>query len=187
MRVLTFFIVFMTPNLVSAIETPQYAVLDSLSESVEVRQYSEFTLARVNAIDLGSDSDNRFFRTLADYIFGQNARGEKIAMTAPVAQTMEEGKAKDMAFFLPKDLAAPPRPGNSRVKLVRGEMTVAVIRYRGSWAIRKFEKAKRELKEVLRNQGYWKIVGKPIWARYNSPFSIPALRRNEVFIPVARY
>ena len=59
----------MTPNLVSVIETPQYAVLDSLIESVEVRQYSEFTLARVNAIDLGSDSDNRFFRTFADYIF----------------------------------------------------------------------------------------------------------------------
>lgn len=186
MRTLTFSIVLMYPYLASAIETPQYAVLDALSESVEVRQYSEFTMARVNAIDLGSASDNRFFRTLADYIFGQNSRAEKIAMTAPVAQTMEEGKAKDMAFFLPKELAAPPKPENSTVRLIKGEMTVAVIGYRGGWTIRKFEKAKRELNEVLRNQGHWKIVGKPIWARYNSPFSIPAFRVNEVFIPVTR-
>ena len=86
---------------------------------------------------------------------------------------------------MPKDLAAPPKPENGRVKLVKGEMTVSVIRYRGGWAIHKFEKAKRDLKEVLRDQGYWKIVGKPIWIRYNSPFSIPALGSNEVF-PVAR-
>ena len=186
MRFVTFFIALMIPCLVCAIETPRYSVLESLSNSVEVRQYSEFTLARVKAEDLKKTSDNRFFRALADYIFGANSRGEKIAMTAPVAQTMYKGKAKDMAFFLPRDLEVPPKPENTNVELVKGEMTVAVIGYKGSWSIQKFENAKRELEEVLLNQGTWKVVGDPIWARYNSPFSIPALRSNEVFIPVVR-
>lgn len=186
MRRLTFFIALVIPSLVSAIETPKYLVLETLSASVEVRQYSEFTLARVHAKDLEKNSDNRFFRALADYIFGANSRGEKISMTAPVAQTMEDGKPVDMAFFLPKDLEVPPEPENINVQLVRGDMTVAVIGYKGGWSIRKFENAKRNLEEELRKQGAWQIVGDPIWARYNSPFSIPALRRNEVFIPVAR-
>lgn len=171
----------------NAIETPKYAVLESLSDSVEVRRYSQFTLARVKTVDVESNSDNRSFRTLAGYIFGANSTGEKIAMTAPVAQTMDGGKAKDMAFFLPEGLAVPPKPDSERVKIAKAEMTVAVITYRGGWGVRKFEKAKRDLEKVLLSQENWKIMGKPIWARYNSPFSIPALRRNEVFIPVARY
>ena len=186
MRVLVFFTGLIFPVLSHAIETPRYSVLESFSNSVEVRQYSEFTLARVKAENLEKTSDNRFFRALADYIFGANSRSEKIAMTAPVAQTMDKGKPKDMAFFLPRDLEVPPKPENTNVELVKSEMTVAVIAYKGSWSIRKFENAKRELEEVLLYQDTWKVVGDPIWARYNSPFSIPALRSNEVFIPVVR-
>ena len=65
-------------------------------------------------------------------------------------------------------------------------MIVAVLRYRGGWSVKKFENAKLELQRKLSSQKEWRVVGDPIWARYNSPFSVPALRTNEVMIPVEK-
>ena len=91
-----------------------------------------------------------------------------------------------MAFFLPRSLVDPPEPDNSDVALLSGEMTVAALRYKGGWSIRKFERARAQLEEKLAGQQAWRIVGNAIWARYNSPFSVPAFRTNEVLIPVER-
>lgn len=89
-------------------------ILDQLSGSVEVRQYPEFTLGRVSGTDAGKNSDNQLFRVLADYTFGKNPRNQKISMTSPVAQTMEAGRAQDMAFLLANSLLAPLSPTIAR-------------------------------------------------------------------------
>lgn len=186
MRYVICWLFILMPGISSAIETPDYAILDDLGDSVEIRNYSSFTMVRVSRSDLGAGSDNQFFRPLAGYIFGDNSRNEKIAMTAPVAQTMVSGEAQDMAFFLPRSLVDPPEPDNSDVALLSGEMTVAALRYKGGWSTRKFERARAQLEEKLASQQAWRIVGNAIWARYNSPFSVPAFRTNEVLIPVER-
>jgi hypothetical protein len=59
----------------------------------------------------------------------------------------------------------------------------AVIRYSGSWSKKKYESQKELLEEFIRNKGL-KITGEAIFARYDPPFQLSFLRRNEVLIPV---
>ena len=57
------------------------------------------------------------FSVLAGYIFGSNADEQKIAMTAPVQQTMD-GSEKEMAFMMPAEYALEltlPDPDDERV------------------------------------------------------------------------
>ena len=186
MRLIACLLMLLLSGPTLAIETPDFEVIGEIEEEVQIRQYDRFTLAKVARGDVENGSDNQLFRPLADYIFGNNVREEKIAMTAPVAQTMVGSQAQDMAFFLPKALANPPQPKNKDISLIAGEMIVAVLRYRGGWSVNKFENAKLELQRKLSNQKEWRVVGDPIWARYNSPFSVPAFRTNEVMIPVEK-
>jgi Fe-S oxidoreductase len=47
----------------------------------------------------------------------------------------------------------------------------------------RYEEKEKRLKELIRQRGL-KIVGEPVFARYNPPFMPWFLRRNEVLIPV---
>ena len=65
MRYVICWLIMIMPGISSAIETPDYAILDDLGDSVEIRNYSSFTMVRVSRSDLGAGSDNQFFRPLA--------------------------------------------------------------------------------------------------------------------------
>ncbi len=61
---------------------------------------------------------------------------------------------------------------------------MAVRRYSGRWTDANYEKQKGLLIESL-SEATLDIVGEPILARYNSPFSLPMVRRNEVMLEVS--
>jgi hypothetical protein len=77
-----------------------------------------------------------------------------------------------------------PEPLDSNVRLRQiPTQTIASIRYSGSWSRKAYEAKKILLEEFIRKKGL-RIIGEDIFARYDPPFQIWFLRRNEVLFPV---
>lgn len=115
------------------------------------------------------------------------ARGEKIAMTAPVGQR-QETNGWSVSFMMPasytlKTLPAPIDPTLTVREVPARRM--AVIRYSGVWSEERYLANKDRLESWIREKGLT-AIGQPVWARYNPPFTLWFLRRNEVLIPVAK-
>jgi len=60
---------------------------------------------------------------------------------------------------------------------------MAVKQYSGTWSQDNYEEHETQLLKALKADDV-KIIGEPMFARYNSPFSLWFLRRNEVMIEV---
>jgi effector-binding domain-containing protein len=190
----------MCPDYLMAIEEPQYRVLEK-SGNFELRQYQSYIEAETLVEGDFSEVGNEGFRRLVAYIKGENrkkqgipmtapvtqeAASEKIPMTAPVGQEKVPGKWR-ITFVMPSSytMSTLPEPLDPRISLVEipGRL-MAVIRYSGTWSQARYAAKERELREFIKEKSL-KIVGEPLWARYNPPFVPWFLRRNEVMIPVA--
>ena len=148
----------------------------------EVRYYPQMVVAST----VSEGSDNSLFKTLAGYIFGGNKSEKRIPMTAPVFMKDAPGQ-NWMMFFMPSNysLKSLPKPNNPRVKLKTFNLgKVAVLRYSGlNPKSKRLEKVK-ELLEWTKKKGI-KVLGKDsITAGYDSPWTFPWNRRNEVIVSV---
>ena len=181
-----FFLFFSLSGIVLAIETPDYEIIDTLPNLVEVRKYDGATIASTTVASGIRESGNIGFRRLAGYIFGDNELNKKIKMTAPVIQQKKSEESYEVVFFLPKDLSAPPRPLNRDVSIKEINMEVAVLAYKGGWKVKTYEENLETLKSRLAENEKWEISGDPIWARYDPPWWPPFLRSNEIMLPVVR-
>ena len=113
------------------------------------------------------------------------AEGEKIEMTAPVGQQRFQEKWA-VSFIMPASytLETLPEPEDPKVTLRQvPARRMAAVRYSGFWSEKGYLRYKLELESWIRESGLT-IVGDPIWARYNPPFTPWFLRRNEILIPV---
>jgi hypothetical protein len=179
----------------SGTEEPAFDRL-AMQGEVEIRRYAPRLAAetRVAADEMASRSEG--FSRLAGYIFGGNAGAARIAMTAPVAQTptriamtapVAQSAAPDghvIRFFLPAALREPPAPNDPRVSIVTVPAeTLAVLRFTGSTAPEAVAGARARLMAAL-GSGPWQAMGEPVAWFYDPPWTIPALRRNEVAVPV---
>ncbi|MGA7874150.1 MAG: heme-binding protein, partial [Desulfoferrobacter sp.] len=117
----------------------------------------------------------------------QQAESEKIAMTAPVTQEKKDGQWV-IAFLMPSKytLKTIPMPSDPRIKIkqIPGRL-MASRTYSGTWSKKRYEENKAKLERDIERRKL-RVVGEPIWARYNPPFMPWFLRRNEVLIPVER-
>ena len=165
-----------------AIEEPAYSVERAWeAEQIEIRAYAPRIMA-VTAMDNGNDDG---FRVLAGYIFGGNANEQKIAMTAPVQQTMDG--SEEMAFMMPAEyaLADLPDPDDERVAFREAPAyTAAVIRFSGWATSEKADANWQKLRSFLIAEGI-DITGDPTLNQYNPPWTLPFMRRNEIIVPVA--
>lgn len=101
----------------------------------------------------------------------QKPVSEKITMTAPVGQMRENGRWR-IAFKMPSafTMNTQPIPDDERFSLrIKKEKTVTVIRYSGTWGKKRYENHANKRTDWIRLKG-WKIVGDPVWARYDPPF-----------------
>lgn len=170
-----------------ATETPDFRVLRQ-TPAFEIRQYQAMRLAEV---EVGGDferSGGEAFRLLAGYIFGDNRTQTRIAMTAPVSQqpASTRGGTHRYSFVMPAHLALEhlPAPNNPRVRVrEQAAQVVAVRRYRGGWSEARYREEEARLLTALAEAGITPR-GPTIYARYNSPFSLPILRRNEVMVEI---
>ena len=117
----------------------------------------------------------------------QEATSEKIPMTAPVNQEKVGGKWR-ITFMMPLQytLETLPEPLDPKVKLIKVPgLLMAALNYSGTWSRGRYEDKENRLKELIRERSL-KIVGEPVFARYNPPFMPWFLRRNEGLTPVSR-
>ena len=165
-----------------AIEEPVYQVEKAWeTEQIEIRAYAPRVMA---VTGMAEDSDSGF-RVLAGYIFGGNAEEQKIAMTAPVQQTM--AGEKEMAFMMPAQYALEdlPEPQDQRVAFRQEPAyTAAVIRFSGWASADKADSHWQTLRRFLIAEGI-DITGEPTLNQYNPPWTLPFMRRNEIIVPVA--
>ena len=163
------------------IESYPYSVLERYDD-IEVRAYeaSLFTAVNLNAEGYESTS-SRGFSILAGYIFGNNERNEKIAMTSPVSMSLEDSVT--MMFMVPSalDEGSLPKPNQTQIAFVEEPArTMAAIRF-GGWANDgKLEKHKGRLVEALDKEGL--TYKEPFYYfGYNAPYEV-FKRRNEVVV-----
>ena len=161
-----------------AYEEANYEVVKE-NRNYEIRKYSDRLVIETNSIK------GNGFRKLFNYISGNNEKKEEIKMTVPVTQEIKDGNMT-MQFYLPskfnKDNA--PKPSNPEIEILTIEGGYyAAIKYSGRSSDKNFLKNKDILEQELK-QDKIKILGSPIRASYNSPFTLPMLKRNEVMYRV---
>lgn len=182
-------------------EEPHYDVVERVGDA-ELRAYAPRLAAETVVSGSAEAARGEGFRRLAGYIFGGNAGGSRIAMTAPVAQAdagagqriemtapvaqAPAGAGWSIRFYLPADIANPPAPRDARVHIVTvpGE-TVAVLRFSGIASDGAIAAQRARLLGLLA-LGAWAPSGPPVTWFYDPPWTLPPFRRNEVAVPVAR-
>ena len=173
----------------AATEEPAFETLRQ-SGDYELRRYAPMIVAETFVEgDLWSAS-NDGFRVIAGYIFGDNVAAggsgsEKVAMTAPVT-TESDGTRYRMHFVMPSryTLATLPQPKDARVKLREvPARRMAVLRFSGFTGEDKVKEKTAKLLAWVRAEGLTP-AGAPQLARYDPPWTLPFLRRNEVMVQV---
>lgn len=183
-----------------ATEEAPYTVITT-DNTFELREYAPQVVAEIIVEGKLEDAGNRAFRPLFRYISGDNKsrgkiamtapvsqqqKGENIPMTAPVSQQRVQGRWA-VSFMMPasytmETLPAPDDPG---IKLRQvPARRVAAVRYSGFWSEKTYLLNKEKLETWIRKNRF-SVVGEPVWARYNPPFTLWFMRRNEILIPVA--
>ena len=160
-------------------EEVKYDVVKS-NEIYEIRKYSDRL-----AVQALNTNQNNSFRKLFNYISGDNETNEEIKMTIPVTQMEKKGNMT-MQFYLPSKFNKDniPNPSRSDVEIVNVEGGYyAVIRYSGRASDKNFIKHKEILENQLKKDNI-SIKSPAIKASYNSPFTLPMLRRNEAMFKV---
>ena len=97
------------------IETYPYLVKKKYN-GFEIRSYEATLFTSVKLPSKGyKNSSSKGFSILAGYIFGNNERNEKIAMTSPVSVSLEDSTT--MMFMVPKKLNKDmlPKPNQSSI------------------------------------------------------------------------
>ena len=186
-------------NSVMAVEEAKYNLLKK-DDRFEIRDYDPQILAEIIMEGDIEQAGNKAFNRLFRYISGENrsrnkiemtapvsqeSRGEKIKMTAPVSLQPAQGRWA-VSFMMPAayTLETLPEPVDPGIMLRQiPDRRMAAVRYSGFWSEKNYLRYKNKLEEWIHKEGLT-ILGDPIWARYNPPFTLWFLRRNEILIPV---
>lgn len=184
-----------------AIEEPKYTVI-ATSGAFELRAYSPKIVAETLVSGSMDKASSAGFKLIANYIFGNNTsrtgenekismtapvtmepKSEKISMTAPVSMEQTSGQWR-VHFIMPSQYTFDtlPKPNNPAVTLREAPTSnYAVVRFSGLTGEAKTARKTADLMAWLDSKGIAPI-GKPELARYNPPWTLPFLRRNEVMV-----
>ena len=178
-KIIFYSIYFFTYSHVMANEEAKYDIVKS-NDTYEIRKYSDRL-----AVQVASTSGNNGFRKLFNYISGNNEKNQKIKMTVPVT-VIEKSGNMTMQFYLPSkfDKNNIPNPTGSDVEVINIEGGYyAVISYSGRASENNFIKHKNILEDELFRDNI-SIKSQAIKATYNSPFTLPLMRRNEAMFKI---
>jgi effector-binding domain-containing protein len=200
LSIFTAFILFLTSFTVMAIEEPEFISIEK-KDAFEIREYQPKLIAQVLVNGTFDSASSKGFRLLADFIFGNNKTNEgskkidmttpvftrdaseKIDMTAPVVSEETE-RGWYISFNMPKQYSKDtlPIPNNPEVKIIEvPKEKFAVITFSGLVREKKYAEMLNLLNEEMRKRNL-EPQGPAILARYNPPWTLPFLRRNELMI-----
>ncbi|MGP4119296.1 SOUL family heme-binding protein [Psychrobacter aquimaris] len=198
----------LTSGAAMATEEPNYTVLSQMDD-FELRRYDKQLVAQTWVSGDQDSASREGFKVLADYIFGNNTAptggsskismtapvtmqpdnkksdvgSQKIAMTAPVSMQQGDGKWR-VQFTMPSKytMQTLPKPNNPNITITElPAQTYGVIKFSGLAGSKKVATKTEELQSWMQTQNFT-ITGTPELARYNPPWTLPFLRRNEVLI-----
>lgn len=185
--------------IMSRVEQPEYKVTRS-ERSIELREYGAMVVAEAEVKGERKAAINEGFRLIAAYIFGANKPNAKISMTAPVQQQAKQTIAMTapvtqqagdgdwtVSFILPKSwtMETLPEPTNERVKLVpMPAKRMVAIRFSGTADVRSIATKTAELRKYAADHDL-SVIGEPVLAFYNPPWTLPFFRRNEIMLELA--
>ena len=166
-------------------ETPAYETHGYCGD-IELRHYPFRIEARteVEASDL-EQALARGHSRLECYIYGANADRQRLARVTPVLTTMRGGVYRT-SFVMPphRSVASLPHPDDVRVELREvPERRIAVLPFRGRFAKDKAAWQERKFLRALVEAGLV-AKGSVTLATYDSPTTLPALRKHELWIEV---
>ena len=201
--VLSIFTLFIFSGIAVATEEPKFSLLEK-DQSFELRLYEPKIIAEVEVDGDMSATSRKGFRQIADFIFGNNTaqsgKSEKISMTAPVAikpasekiamtapvGAQQSEKGWKVSFVMPSQytLETLPKPNNPQISIKQlPAKKFALIRFSGLVDEEKMQAKSAELNQWITMKKL-NPVGIPELARYNPPWTLPFLRRNELMIEV---
>ncbi len=190
-----------------ATEEPNYTILMQ-TEDFELRRYDAQLVAQTWVNGDQDAASRQGFKTLAGYIFGDNTaesgRSSKISMTAPVmVQPQADNKSESskiamtapvmmqklndkwrVQFIMPSQytLQSLPKPNNPDITIT--ELPVkdyAVIKFSGLASTQKVADKTEALQRWMQSKKLT-ATSIPELARYNPPWTLPFMRRNEIMI-----
>ncbi len=196
------------------IEEPKYSIV-SVADGYEIREYNSYIIAEtvVKVTKDRNDAARKGFPIVAGYIFGDNTKKdkiamtvpvnteettsekiamtapvntEKIAMTVPVNTTEAESGSYKVSFVLPSEYTMDtlPTPNDSRVSIKEvPSRKVAVKKF--TWSVNEARLQKNEelLLSSLKRDGVVPVSAVNV-ARFNTPWTIPFMLRTEVQVDI---
>ena len=171
---------------------PKYTTVLSDGD-FQIRDYGALTVAEVRVTGSQWGAANRGFRLLAHYIFGGNARQQKIEMTAPVTQERlpvserADGDAWIVRFIMPEGFtpATLPPPEDEEVRLLQlPPSRHALVTFSG-WALPFLVRSETSRLQHWMQERRLQPAGPVSLAQYDPPWTIWFLRRNEIMAPLA--
>ena len=195
------------PVTAMATEEPKFEILNKVGD-FELRQYAPMVVAETLVSGSQDEASSQGFRVIAGYIFGDNKRtgvgtgAEKITMTAPVLLEKQVASQKiDMTapvtmdkvgdrwrvhFVMPSQykIADLPTPNNSAIALREIPASkYAALRFSGFASEEKVAAKTKELTDWVIARGS-AAVSTPQLARYDPPWTLPFMRRNEILVEI---
>jgi hypothetical protein len=172
-----------------AIEEPNYTLIKKY-DVFEIREYTPFLVAQTEVTGTFDERGGKAFRILIKYISGENQQQSNIKMTAPVIQekVKEDSNSAIISFVMPKSFTLETLPSTLDKRITLKEKpakSMAVLQYSGGWGEEKYKENEAILIKALQDANI-KTIGEPSFARYNSPFALWFMRRNEIMIEVKR-
>ena len=163
------------------IEKYPYKVVKNYGDfEIRVYEASLFTSVKLSS-NTYKETSSKGFSILAGYIFGGNNKNEKIAMTSPVAMTIDD--VTTMMFLVPKKYTKEtlPKPNNGDIEFTEmPAKKVAAIIFNGWANDYKIKDYKEKLRAALDKNGI-KYTANFYFLGYNAPFEL-LNRKNEVIV-----
>jgi hypothetical protein len=189
------FLIFTGAQAVAAEEIAHTVV--SSNGNIEIREYAETVKAVVTVKGTRREAANKAFRTLFNFISGDNIADKKIAMTAPVSQQAQSQKIPmttpvaqvqagegqwAIAFYMPNDMdfENTPKPTNENIQIERiPDQKKAAIQFSGFWSDDNIAKHEQALIAYLEKNNI-DYIPQPTYAFYNGPWTPWFMRHNEI-------
>lgn len=184
------------------VETPAYKLIEDCG-AIQIRRYEPILTAEVTLEGARKKVANEGFWILASYIFGKNSVQEKIEMNSPVAQSKASTKIEMTApvrqserngswtiqFAMPSKftLESLPAAQDPRIRFRNTEPSMqAVICFSGIASNKAIAKQTELLQDFLNSRGL-AASNEPSLYFYDSPFTLPWNRRNEIAIEIGQF